>query len=303
MKETDFERHFLKDNAPLQDAIEAIVDKLPEIGRKWLFQSDEFVCVFSRKFEAIVNRLPKDDSRKPLEIELAYIVRDIEQRHGIIIAQYDRDTRLRSIEFTLEEHDVLEQYRQFSQGVSSVVDISEPELFVLYLEYLYAYVGMSISHAGEYLQACIRFAQVDGWDEVLLDHLDSFFDKIPQNAIDDMLNEHDYLGGDEWDFELHVKGAQEEEPWISRNKAIQRVMEFQNNRAAFHLFLADLFNACIFPRFISLSRDEQIFYINLLNDFRDIVDPEGYVPLYFHNGNWDETLMRDKMREEWRDVH
>ena len=95
----------------------------------------------------------------------------------------------------------------------------------------------------------------------------------------------------------------EEERGITHAEAHRRVMAVQNDAAAFHLFLADLYNTYILSAFPRLDRITQIYFLDLLNNFRDIVDPEGYIPLYFHNGNWLETLMRDKIRKEGREVH
>lgn len=107
-----------------------------------------------------------------------------------------------------------------------------------------------------------------------MDHLGFIFSQIPQEAIDDILTKHDYLGGKEGDFEKHTESVMAIEPTLSRNEAETSVMNFQNDAAAFHIMLADLYNKNILPHMGDLSLEQNTTIASRLNDFRDIVDPE-----------------------------
>jgi hypothetical protein len=75
--------------------------------------------------------------------------------------------------------------------------------------------------------------------------------------------------------------VREEDPSLTYIEATRSVEDFRQNAAAFHLFLGRLWNKNILPHFNTLSTDQQRSIIRLTNDFRDIVDPEHYVPVYF----------------------
>jgi hypothetical protein len=68
--------------------------------------------------------------------------------------------------------------------------------------------------------------------------------------------------------------VREEQPGISYNEASKCVMRSQNDSAAFHLFLADLYNSCMYPDIHNFDINTQVQYLDLLNNFRDMVDPE-----------------------------
>jgi hypothetical protein len=92
------------EQADPRDAIEALVDKLPSFRRAGLFEKDEFVGVFAEKLEDITNRLPTNlEQRKPLEIDLAHIIHDVQDRYGLIIAKDQATARLRTIENVLTQ--------------------------------------------------------------------------------------------------------------------------------------------------------------------------------------------------------
>jgi hypothetical protein len=78
-----------------------------------------------------------------------------------------------------------------------------------------------------------------------------------------------------------VKSAREEDPSLTYLQAARLVENFIYDAAAFHAFLGRFWNKCVFPYFNNLSTEQERDLIKLSNNFRDIVDPEHYVPLYF----------------------
>jgi hypothetical protein len=89
---------------------------------------------------------------------------------------------------------------------------------------------------------------------------------------------------------------------LSYREASLSFEESQRDCAGFHFFLASIYNEHIYPKLIGLSVEEVRTIYSMLNDLRDIVDPEYYIPLYFHNGNIPELLERQKMVEEGRNI-
>jgi hypothetical protein len=65
----------------------------------------------------------------------------------------------------------------------------------------------------------------------------------------------------------------------------------------------NLWNLYISPHFNSLDKSHQIHITKLLNDFRDIIDPEHFVPLFFYTENWIEYLERDTIIQQGRELH
>lgn len=53
-----------------------------------------------------------------------------------------------------------------------------------------------------------------------------------------------------------------------------KVEVFQGDMAAFHILLADFYNSYIESNMDHLNASERIKLHNLLNDLRDIIDPE-----------------------------
>jgi hypothetical protein len=90
----------------------------------------------------------------------------------------------------------------------------------------------------------------------------------------------------------------EDDKTLSRSDALEKLEKNIHEDAAFHLFLVNFSENYIYPYFPNLSREQQIEIANLLNDFRDIVDPEHFVPFYFKNANWIEASMRENIIKE-----
>lgn len=65
-----------------------------------------------------------------------------------------------------------------------------------------------------------------------------------------------------------------EDDEISRDEAIEKVMGFQRDAAAFHTVLGDFYNENIDPHINELPTGQVSKIRALLNDLRDIVDPE-----------------------------
>lgn len=136
-----------------------------------------------------------------------------------------------------------------------------------------------------------------------MSHFNASFDQIPQKDIDAMVKENQYLWSSDLSFDDHVQFALEDDSTLSWNEACMKVEVFQGDMAAFHILLADFYNSYIESNMDHLNASERIKLHNLLNDLRDIIDPEWYMPLYFHNWNWLETWMREVIEREWRIVH
>ncbi len=65
-------------------------------------------------------QLPESENRKNLEIELAYIIKNIEERFGLILMATENSNLvlIRTLEKRLFDLGLLTQYRHFSEGKS-----------------------------------------------------------------------------------------------------------------------------------------------------------------------------------------
>jgi hypothetical protein len=72
----------------------------------------------------------------------------------------------------------------------------------------------------------------------------------------------------------------------------------QREIAGLYFYLGGIYNEYILPKMTDLPKEAKNELFSLLNDFRDIVDPEGYMPMYFFNGNGVEFLERGKILDE-----
>lgn len=286
-----------------RDAIEAISEKLPGYIREWLFEVVDFVEIFADRIHHIIENLPENpEEKRSAEVELAYIIHDLYINQDIVIAHNQQQVNLRSIELLLDDEGVLTEYLWFSQWVIDNVDISKPELFVHFLEYLASYNSIWIKDVMIYIQTCIRISQLDGWVDILMTHLREVFDHIPTDMIDSMIDENRwYLWGKSWDYEENIHIIMDEEN-LSYQEASLEFEEFQRDCAGFHFYLGWIYNEYILPKISKLPTEKQFGIYSTLNDLRDIVDPEYYIPLFFYSGNTPELIERNKILEEGREI-
>lgn len=72
---------------------------------------------------------------------------------------------------------------------------------------------------------------------------------------------------------MHVDAIMDGEG-LSREEAIQEFEKMRQDCAGFHGFLATIYNEYIVPTIGNLPKKRQMEIKSMLNDFRDIVDPE-----------------------------
>ncbi|MBC7498441.1 hypothetical protein H7170_02245 [Candidatus Gracilibacteria bacterium] len=291
-------------DCPVRDAIYAIVEKMPGFQSQGLFEIDAFVVAFRNRFFQIVNTLPQDDeSRKELEIELAHIQHHMNIQNGLIISATKDLAILRTIEENLTEEGVLDAYTRFSAGIYDEGLVIDVELFDDYLHYLHAYAQYSIENVLVYLSTLCRFSQVGGSEVAIISHLRRIGDEYHQDQVDAMIDHYSYLGGVDYTYDEHIRDAMEEDPELTSIEAAYFVDDFIEQNARMHISLARLWNDTILPYYDDLDRIKQLSITQLLNDFRDILDPEHFIPLFFCNGNILERIARDHIISEGRTLH
>lgn len=304
METTNFFDFLPEPDCPVRDAVYALADNMPFFSREWLFEVDAFVQVFRDRFVQIVSTLPEDSSRKELEIELAHIQHKMNMEHWLIINATETWAILRTIEENLTEAWVFEAYKKFSEGVLDKNLVIDGELFGEYLYYLYEYAQYNIQNVFIYLLTLLKFSQAVEWsDVIIIAHLRAIGDKYDQEQVDVMVSKYGYLWGVDQSYDDHILNTMEEDPELTHDEARDFVDDFIEQNARIHIFLAYLWNNNVCPYYANLTKIEQAHITHFLNDFRDIIDPEWYIPIFFYNGNWHEVLMRNRMIEDWRDVH
>lgn len=286
-----------------QDAIEALVEKVPWYLREWLFDISDFVQMFVNRVNSIMANLSWEESKiKKIEDTLIYIFRDLGINRYLNIIRDNEILSQRWIKILLDSEWVLTDYLWFSQWEIHKVDISNPELFIDFLDYLAYNNSDSIKEVMVYVQTCVRISQLDGWVDILMIHLKKVFARIPMDMIDSMIDQNRwYLGGKSWDFDECIRCIQDDEG-LSYEEASLEFEEFQRDCAGFHFFLIRLHSEYIYPKMWDLPIQKVHEIYSTLNDLRDIVDPEYYIPTFFHNGNIPELLERQRMVEEGRDI-
>ncbi len=307
MNTQDYESQFPSESLPPADAIGTIVERFPRWMKWSLFRERDFVQLFAKRIIRILWKLPEDrESRKLLEVEIAYIMHTVYTKYGIVISQDSLDASLRVIEYQLARENLLTSYARFSKGESAEVDISEPKYMELYLEYLYGYAFKDIQHAYVYIDTCVRLSQLEGGSDILHSHLDLLYAHIRDEDIDCMLIVNDYLW---WtDVADHILGIQEEElhqSWevLTDLQALFLLREEQRTCAKFHIFLNHIVRKAITAGIDSLSAEHRKKLLNRLNDFRDIIDPEMYISVSFNSGNTLEQTARMKWEADGRELH
>lgn len=273
--------------------------------REWFFLIDDFLQFFAQSIDNIINNLPEDQTkRKEMEIELAYIIHDLYINQEIIIARDTELGNIRSVELVLDREGLLSQYLAFAHGTQKNIDISEPKYFLQFLDYLASYIPNGIHDVRLYLRACIGVSQLGNEGmSILLQHTKKMFSYISMDDIDVMIDNYNwYIGKESVDVNERIRFIMEEEN-ITHDEAIILFRDFQEDCAGFHLYLVGLYNAYIEPKLCTVPIKEQQIINSMLNDFHEIVDPEYFIPLFFQNGNGIETLEREKIIAEWREIH
>jgi hypothetical protein len=286
-------------------ALAKIQKKIWRYSKRWLFKNDEFVQLFNKRITHIVENLPREkEVKKELETELAYIFHDIYINQGLILSSDIEIATMRSIEHMLDEEWLLRDYIDFVAWKTETLDINNIDFFQDFLNYLTGYISNGVNDTMFYIQACIKISQTSkDWIDILMGHLFERFTMIPDNIISSMIDEHNgYLWGEGIDMDEYITEMMKEEE-LSYTEAISAFEEMKKSCAAFHIFLVELYNTYIYPKIWKFSEEKQREIRSLLNDFRDIVDPEWFIPLFFDSGNSIETLERNKMVMEWREIH
>ena len=85
------------------------------------------------------------------------------------------------------------------------------------------------------------------------------------------------------------------EDGISFEKARSDVDDFIDDAAAFHFYLGALWNETIMPHLDHISPDSRNEIATRMSDLKDILDPDGYIPQFFLNGNFLEYWTRIQM--------
>jgi hypothetical protein len=295
MQEVPYEDMLPKLHVPPRDALEAIAEKIPWFKRNGLFQIHAFVKIFSQRLQEILDHLHNDPQKMEAEKDIAYILRDLHAEGGIDITFDRRHPDVRWLELYLSQKWILDVYNRFAHEQNPEGLEFDDEYFPQYLDYLYFSSWQGIDDALLYLKTCIKISQVYGGSQVLFLHLRWLFIRIPESWIEGFLETHEYTRRSEWKRDMCITPENEE--------IIDGIEQSRYDAASFHSLLADFYNQFVLPYFDTIPEHKKITATNLLNDFRDIFDPKGYIPLYFHNGNWHETLMRDRKLEEEGKLH
>lgn len=287
-----------------QDAIEALIEKVPRYINEWLFKVPDFVQLFAESVTNIMNNLPENlNERKPVEIELAYIIHNLYVNHGVVIAHHQQQAYLRAMELELSNKWVLSDYLSFAYGKSESIDTNNIDALVLFLGYLGSYCTIGIRDVALYLKTCVRLSQLEGWAEILMAHLSEKFSLIPSELIDKTIEDQKwYFWIKSSEFEDSIHDIMEEED-ISYEEAEESFLANQREVACLYFYIWGLYNEYILPKINTLTKKQKNELFSLLNDFRDIVDPEWFMPMYFFNGNGVEFLERGKILDEGREVH
>jgi hypothetical protein len=300
MNVNDFSSEFPNEQVSANNAVEAIVDKFPSWVRDSRFTERDFVEFFQERVKSILSRFPIDpDERKLLEIDLAYIMYRLSNEYGIEISCKTSDEGLRGLREQLVKENLLIPFTQFSRGETEVVDLEDPRDMLFYLDYLYGCAFL-------YVDTLVRLSQVPYGSNVFQFHLDDLYDHIEEKDVDTMLLEQDYLG---WKpINEHLREIRNTVRWIDGeiltvSQARAYLTRDQRTCARFHIFLNHIAVKAITPQIARLPKDEQKPILDRLNDLRDIVDPEMYVPASFINGNTLEQMARMRWQDEGREVH
>lgn len=176
----------------------------------------------------------------------------------------------------------------------------------LYLEYLYGCSFRDIRNAYVYVDTCVRLSQIPDGSDVFHKHLDDIYEHIDLAEVEKMLEENDYLGGTS--LSDHVFQIQEmHRTDFGEELSTEEAEDFLNGEqiacAKFHIFLNHIVVKAISPLIGKMPKDEQKRFLDRLNDFRDIVDPEMYVPASFKTGNTFEDIARVRWQDDGREVH
>lgn len=90
---------------------------------------------------------------------------------------------------------------------------------------------------------------------------------------------------------------------LSYRDAAEYVESFQEDTAAFHFYLSNIWNEYVMPHLDSIGDIERKKISSLFADLKDLIDPESYIPHVFFNGNFFEHTLRIGILEEGRDIH
>jgi hypothetical protein len=102
MVKPDYNKILPHPDCPPEDALYAIIDKLPIFFRHRYFESPNFIVTFHDRLMHIVQSFPDDASRKELEIEVAHIQHAI-STHGIVLFSDPNKIKIDTIEQILRD--------------------------------------------------------------------------------------------------------------------------------------------------------------------------------------------------------
>lgn len=285
--------------------VERDIPKYVESGH---FSSGDFVEMFWERIEAIINNIPQDnEKRKEIETGIAYIQHSLFTGQDLILSQNPGDLRRREIETVLSKRGKFDLFLDFARWKIQHIETDGNENFkdiLDFMEYLADYAVTSLENAILYLGTFVRLSQLENGFDITEEHLWGIFDHIDPEIIAKMLEEYDYFWRlDEWDIYDVARYMMEEYTDLTYEEAVENTSETQRFRASLHYFVQNLYKSTIFPRINSLPPEEKKKIFSLLNDFADINDPEHFVPISFHDGNWFETRERERVSEDRVELH
>jgi hypothetical protein len=293
-------------------AIIQILDNLWLYSPQWNTKNEAFRAVFSTQIAHIVDNLPldksvKNDMKKDILDNPDFLVQFLDYITGYLsngvedVALYVRAClQISQIEWWLAI--LVTHFDNFENQDDDTIIISRADFLLQLLSYLRGYISKGVEWFMVYVQTCIQVSQLDIWEDILMTHLARVFATLPRDKILSMIEDHGYVGGEDWDGGVHIDEIMDGGNY-SREDAKEEFEKTRQDCAGFHAFLATIYNEYISPTIWNLPKKRQIEIHSMLNDFRDIVDPEGYIPLFFDNGNSIEMMERNKAVTKWREIH
>lgn len=231
---------------------------------------------FSQKIQQILENTQNENEKIETKKEVSYILQEIREKTGIIIGKNMDIVEMEEILQRLRSDKKLEKLEQYfhADSVHEPMPVEEGDIFD-FLKLKFLQIKNGLQDPKDYLFSLrkIYTLQEDSQDGFmfLLEHIREIFDSLTyeeQNEVDQIYNAF-YTD----DIEEDIMDLSEE-LGISLAQATEYIEQRQHNYAKMHYFLFSLWNTYFAKNFSKLPENEQMMIIQIMNDLRDILDPE-----------------------------
>lgn len=231
---------------------------------------------FSQKIQQILENTQNENEKIEAKKEVSYILQEIHEKTGIIIGKNMDIVEMEEILQRLRSDKKLEKLEQYFHAdfVHEPMPVEGGDIFD-FLKLKFLQIKNGLQDPKDYLFSLrkIYTLQEDSQDGFmfLLEHIREIFDSLTyeeQNEVDQIYNAF-YTD----DIEEDIMDLSEE-LGISLAQATEYIEQRQHNYAKMHYFLFSLWNTYFAKNFSKLPENEQMMIIQIMNDLRDILDPE-----------------------------